>query len=570
MKKFVFIVLIISWFGLAFYSVNRYLKLEHQQQVAIQKNLSNFEKVKNYLVNHYKGNYPIPSGNLILLDKTKTMIHLTDRNTPLSKIKNLYVIQATTCDILKNDKNFEKFNYDPNNSLWSGKNFIKRCFTYSVTADRKNFQIWTITKKWSKYIARLDGSIKNSITRSYSSPRLVKNNSDIDLPYPPKLSPVIIVNNLWKSKILAKVTDLQTFETKRIKLTEGINYLLSNPGKYDIRIIGKLVSNTTVKFVDVMGNIINLNWNDNWFLDFSVKNYEINGPKKDYIAGAGKFLANIIKLSPSSDMQVQHNWTTLVIRWTKFSINADKKDFATYLALGHIEQLVDGKRFDITLSKAFSILKNGKFISDLSMASKLVFLQVWLDVLNHEKYHYSIYNSSGLTDILTWVSWIHKTLISFDNWQKITLVKLSLNSWTNKFDDILKSNAKKLGLYKILEEIKKDNWRWESRIYKNIVNNICKATVNSAWLDISKFWYMMDTNSSKLIFKDRIKNSVWVSENNYVLLSSRHYWPVNQQTQDSIVLGYKPDDKKGITTINLKNLNYNDNLKYVLIACDGK
>jgi len=79
----------------------------------------------------------VPTGDLILLDKTKDLIHLEDRNIPLDKIKDLYIIQATTCDILKDDEAFQKIAFDPNNSL--GK--IKRCFTYAITADRKNFQI---------------------------------------------------------------------------------------------------------------------------------------------------------------------------------------------------------------------------------------------------------------------------------------------------------------------------------------------------------------------------------------------------------------------------------------------
>jgi hypothetical protein len=74
-----------------------------------------------------------------LLDKNLSVIHLDDKNIPFSDIKNLYVIQGTTC-FLKNELPDNILYYDPRFSS-DNKNFSKKCFAYSVTVDRKYFQL---------------------------------------------------------------------------------------------------------------------------------------------------------------------------------------------------------------------------------------------------------------------------------------------------------------------------------------------------------------------------------------------------------------------------------------------
>lgn len=566
MKKIIWILIITGGIGALGYAIFAFMQKRNEDLEKQKAVVSNFEFTKDYLIKHYKWNYPIPSWNLILLDKTKMMIHLSDRNTPLNKIKNLYVIQWTTCNILKNDKTFQNRNYDEVHSIKSGNKIVlKRCFTYAVTADRKNFQIWTIVKKGDQYIAKLDWTIKDSITRSYSSPRLVKNGSKIDLPYPSRLSPVIIVKNLGNSKLEAKITDLNLWETRKIKLKEWINYLLSDLWTYNIRILW-IIKNplTRIDFVDVDGDLIHLKPSDKWLLNFEIKDYKLKGKKKSYIIETGKFLAEVLKLAPDTDMTVSHNGTTLVIRGTKFTVEANKDNFDTFLTLGHIVELLNWKKIDITLQKAFSMIKDSKIVRDIEKAKKLVSFSVFADVVNNPRWTYEV-DPLNLTSVLTWIESAKRFSVSYDNWQKINLIKVKLSSGPDKFDKILKLNMNRFGLSNIYKEIEKDHWKGADRLYKNLVNEVCKSMNSWKGLDVSKLWYLLDTDKQsigKLDLKKKIAQDLGLS-NKFVILTSRHYnW------QNSVVIWYDSNDKLWIRTINLKGLNYDDNVNTVVFACD--
>ena len=555
-KTLTFIIVIwILWIGFVIYKgINLTQKEKTQNQVVN----SNFELTKQYLIKNFKWNYPIPTWDLILLDKTKSLIHLEDRNTPLNKIKDLYIIQATTCDILKNDETFQKFAFDPNNGLWE----IKRCFTYAITADRKNFQIWTIINQNWQYIAKIDWTTKEPITKSYNSPRLVKNGSNVDLPYPPKLSPVIIWKNLWKSKIFADITDNKTFEKNKIQITNGINYLISYPSAFDIKIYWKADKLTQLIFVDTKGNIIYIKWNSDWKINFEVKDYEIRWKKKDYIANAWKFLANILKLAPDNNITVSNKWTTLVIRWTKFSIDVNNDEFSTFLLLWKIIQSINWNKINLTLDNAFSILKNNKLIENLEKIKQIASFAVLSDVLNNPKWKYTI-NTYQLSDILSWASSIKRYSIKYENSKNIQLITIELHNQKNRFDSILIENKNKFNLSKIYNKIQQQNGKWKDRLYKNLVDNICKA-YNLKWLDISKIWYLLDANKDnfKLQLKPDIKTKLSLN-NDYIILTSRHYnW------QNSQVLSYYPEDSLWIRTISLPWLNYDDKISKIIIACE--
>ena len=567
MKRLLGILIVIGCVGFLAYYALLWAKVEKQdlaRQVAVN---NNFTFVKNYLIKHFKWNYPVPSWNLILLDKTKMMIHLSDRNIPLSKIKNLYAIQATTCDILKNDKEFQARNYDEIHSIKSWNKLIfKRCFTYSVTADRKNFQIGTILKQNGKIVAKLDGTIKDSITRSYSSPRLVKNNSAIDLPYADKLSPVVIIHNMWSSKLLVKVTNKLLWETKKLRLHEWVNYLLSDIGKYDIKIYGVLTDpRTKVDFVDVDGDLVHLKGSDKkHLLNFEIRDYELKGKKKDYLLETGKFLAEVLKLAPDTDMTVSHKWTTLVIRGTKFTVDANDDSFDTFLTLWHIVELLNWQKIDITLDKAFSMIKNSKLVQDLEKARKLVSFSIFADVVNNPKWNYNV-ETFALTSVLTWLPTVKRFAVKYDNGQKVLLLKMKLSSGSDKFDKVLKNNRRYFGLENIMNKIKADNWKGADRLYKQLIDQVCKSTNSGKWLDVSKLWYLLDTTDTvwKLSLKDKIANDLGLTDK-FVILTSRHYnW------QNSVVLGYDSNDKLWVRTINLKSLNYDDNINTVVFACDA-
>ena len=242
MKKLSLYVILVFILWILFYSFTSYNIKQQNKNAKISLSMQNFNNVKGYLEKNYKWNYPIPSWDLLLLDNHKKMIHLTDRNTPLGKVKKLFAIQWNTCDILKNNKQFNKINYDPRFSIkdketW--KIIYKKCFTYSITKDRKKFQIWTIVKnnEWD-YVTRLDWSESKSITKSYDTPILVKNNSKDFLPYSDtEVSPIVKVSNLWNSKLLVKIY-WEDFNLE-INLKDWLNRLLSwdISWKYNISII---------------------------------------------------------------------------------------------------------------------------------------------------------------------------------------------------------------------------------------------------------------------------------------------------------------------------------------------
>lgn len=515
-------LLLILWW-IWYYSYNKYALLEKNTLIANSGAKSNFTAVKKYLVKNFNWKYPIPSWDIILLDNTNQLIHLEDRNTPLNKIKNLSVIQWTTCDILKNDKKFDKINYDSRFTIKdknTKKILFKRCFSYSVTKDRKYFQIWTIENKNWKYVSKIEWNSKKNMIKSYDSDVLVKNNSDIFLPYSPNsLSPILKVANLWDSQLKLKIYDKLNDTTKEIKVKNGNNVLLTWDvnWKYDITLKWYIKDKTNIKFISTDWSIVYIKWDKkNWKVDFSLKNYKIWWENLDYFTVTWRFIASIVKLSSDKNMTVNKNWVTLVIRWTKFTINADDDNFDTFLSLWHIVQKLWNQNIDITLQNAFSLLENNKIVQDLKKIKQLAWFTVYSDVVNMPKYTYDVNNNSWFSDILSGISSIKRYSINYKNWQKIWIVKMKL---TKSIKDILKMNKSKFNLnwYKF-------EWKWSDMVYSNIVNTICKSQKYNAWLDISKIHYLLKTSNGLLKFNliSDIKEKLW-NMWNYVVLTSRKY-----------------------------------------------
>jgi hypothetical protein len=113
------IIVILAGLGFVLYKWNT----ENKRLAKLNKTTeSNFEKTYNYLSK--LASYPIPSWDVILLNKKWEEIHLENRKISLSKVKGLYAIQWTTCDILKNNKKFNSFNYDPRFSIIKGNKAV--------------------------------------------------------------------------------------------------------------------------------------------------------------------------------------------------------------------------------------------------------------------------------------------------------------------------------------------------------------------------------------------------------------------------------------------------------------
>ena len=568
------ILLLVLW--IMFYSYRAYEDANHDISQKNNLAIANFKSVENYLEKHYKWNYPVPSWDLILLDKTKKMIHLTNRNTPLNQIKNLSIIQWTTCQILKNDKKFNQINYDPRFSIIDKKTkkvLFKKCFTYSVTKDRKHFQIWSLTKN---DLAMLAWDLTKSITKSYDSPVLVKNWSEDFLPYSAtKLSPVVEVKNLWNSKLTINVSNDDV--DRNIVVKNGVNQLLTwnISWKYNISITWTVWKNTQIKFVSTDGSIVYIRWDKNTHkVNFALKNYSVNWNKLNYFVETWRFIASIVKLWPDKNMSVNHNWTTLVIRWTKFTIDANKNTFDTFLSLWHIVQKIWNQSVDLTMQRWFSLLKNNHLVKDMEKIKQLAWFTIYSDILNQNVWEPRIFWTSHN---LTWINRKRIPIISYNDWQNFSVIKLTKQGFIDKINKNFEQNKSKY--------FKECNWKngcVKLMKYKDAVNNICENLNLWKWIDITKLYYILKNNWLKKFsnwkywysfsLNKTIAESLNIT-NNTILLTSREAW-VNWSSNINQRFTYFNNNWKVWTfllqwLVEYPNLYYK-NINNVMILCDNE
>ena len=556
MKKIFLFILLFSvlWYlGFLYY---KWKESIDEELVKKQSTITNFNKVKEFLLS--KSTYPIPKWDLILLDKKWNILHLEDRNIPLNKVKNLYAIQGTTCDIFKDNKNFQNINYDVRYSILDFKTkkpIFKKCFAYSVTKDKKYFQIWTV-QDGKAFIV---WNIKKSIIKAYDAPVLVKNNQSDFLPYAPiKVSPIFQITNLKDSKLnlFVKSSDWNTYN---INLKNWNNKILSwnLNDTFFIKLTWKISNNTKIKFIDTNGTIVYIKWDDMWNVNFQLKDYKIDTNRIDYIVETWKFLVNVVKLSPDKKMSVSKKWTTLVIRWTKFSIDSWKDSFSTYLILWKILQKLHNKEnIELDIKKAFSSILWDKLVSNVEKMKKLISFSVYNDILVHKKYDFNFLNNP-FTDILSWNVLLLN--IKYENGENIKLIVFK----REKLQTILNKNLKK-------QNISKCNWKSgciKLLRYKNFVNNFCKSKRLWEWLDVDKLYYLLDAkNLNNFKLKQKIQDKLAIS--NYVLLTNRNGW-VNGSVNESTRIWFTYDWK--IEDISIKRLEIKWTLnwiKNIIFACE--
>lgn len=519
MKKNILYIIVFLVFWLLSFSIFSYIQEQKRHESNINLAVENFKKLSKFLKDNHDWSYPLPSWDLILLDKTNTVIHLEDRNTPLFEIKNLSSIQWTSCDILKDNKEFETINYDPRFSIadTNGQVLHKRCFSYSVTADRKHFQIASIIEKDWKYMPIIEWNSSRPILKSYNSVALVNKDNHDFLPYPAsKISPILFVSNIQEGdlNIYVKSSDKDSY---KLSAKEWSNVLLSGGWIFDISIKWRISPKSIVKFIDTNWSIIHINWSKTkWELDFKLKDYSIDTQHLNYFVETWRFLANIIRLDPSKDMTIKKDWVTLVIRWTRFTVSTEDDDFDTFVSMGSLVQKLkwwEALRLDI--NEAFSLIKSNKFINDLSKIKWLLSFSVFTDIQSNKPQLGKLKIRrvwSNMTDAISWSKDIKRFELSYWNWQKIWLVVLKK---PKSFLDYIREN--KMNLW-ILSGAK-----YDTDYYKDIVNQFCRSSLFSDWLDIGKFYYLLDVweNLSSFRLKKEITDTT--SLNKYILYSNRKY-----------------------------------------------
>lgn len=227
-------------------------------------NLENLNYIKNYLKNNYDKNLPMPEWDVVFLDKNLRPVVVSNEKNVLAQNQNIYIIQWNTCNINIGQWDYDKKKYDTRFS----NNKTKKCFSYSITRDRKYFQLWTVLHKNGKYVAYLDWNFSGNITKDYQSENIVDNNSDKYLPYYPWFNDTIYLQAIqWQAEIKVNYD----FNPYKIKKEKDGKMFLPVSKDLDLNFEGK----------DFVYKIIYPNWNiqfvapnGNDKLSFVIKKFE--------------------------------------------------------------------------------------------------------------------------------------------------------------------------------------------------------------------------------------------------------------------------------------------------------
>lgn len=392
---------------------------DYRKQQDINKtNLQNISQISNYLNIFYKDNYPYPAWDLVLLDKNLSQIHLEDKTLPLERVSNLYVIQWTTCWIESDSKEFNNSNFDVRFSTWENK----KCFSYSVTKDKKYYQLWAVLDKWGTYVAYITWNINNSITKDYNSNNTVINWKSNYLPYLPSFNNKILLRIIkwaWKVNILEDPLPMQikwkplfssvvsvskAFEPFKDKYSQNIrDWWLLLPILDSSKDIELSFSGNKFAFELIYpnGNMQFITPNKNWEAKVQVKWFEYNwiNSKISIFNLIWKIAYNLVKLSDDSNYSIYDDkWVTLTIRWTKFAMDIDESGTSTSLVEWKISIRNWLDNYIVDQSNSFIWFDSNKNYIDLfKVPEKLIWvswLWVALDILLNKPNTFEVRNSN--------------------------------------------------------------------------------------------------------------------------------------------------------------------------------
>ncbi len=388
-KIFYILVFIVVVFFVYLVFVGKKVETEKKEKTITKIDVINTLYKK--LQQKYKDNYPIPTdSNMVLLDKNLRQIHLEDSNISLENVKNLYAIQANTC-FLGDDVEFKDIYFDKEFSI--GEN--KKCFSYVVTKDRKNIQLWAVIYENGKYKAYLVGNVDHSITKDIYSNNLVKNGSTKYLPYLPEYNNKVYFQidwGTWKVYLtqggITKEYDIAYF--KKWKYLP----LVDIPEIKDLSI--KIIWEKFVaKLVYPDGNITYLRWTMKNPVELSIAKYNFNGmnTEANVINKLWQIAYNLVKFSSNTDYQLEDNaWNVLTIRWTKFVLESEEDKVNYYLEEWKIE--IDSKEKDVKYlldktKKIIWLLQDGKvydLVRNQDTLKKLFSYSIAINILLEPSY----------------------------------------------------------------------------------------------------------------------------------------------------------------------------------------
>lgn len=503
-------------------------KSESIDKVVVQ----NMEEIERIIKDYYKWNYPYPKWDLILVDNNNEQIHL-EWKRDLTTLKNLKFVQGSLCGLWLDNIQFQELRKWTSYSVWENV----RCFSYSVTADKKNFQIWWVIP--SKREAILLWNSKESITKDYLSNHIVENRSKKYLPYAPTVNSKIIFKKVnWEDADIVFESDLWEMTIWQEELLKIKWEWLSLP-LWDIPIENLKIS---IDWNNYLYAIVYPNWNINylwpnseWLSEILIEEFKYDwvNSESTVVNSLWKIFYNLVSLSEESDYQIYwSNGSVITIRWTKFLLDLEKDFQCAYLSEWKIN---------------FKFQQNQYIVDWLN---SLLWLKWWSDIIssiNLAKEFYEItswmYSISVAVDILTnsVFQFIDDFTISELEWNAIRLIN-TFNEEIEFVDwKVFSWGGENMMLYfswyfddnfaiKFMELRRNDkykNWFVNNNVsdINDLINNVCRDNgyEKMIWLDEAyKLLRIDNINLSENIINFKLidKFNWTIKKNSYILFDN--------------------------------------------------
>lgn len=571
----VLFVFAVIWF-VGFLFVKWFFLKEETTQKNVGK-LQNLSFLKNYLQENYDWEYPYPKGDVKLLDENLERIHLEDKNKDFKEIKDLYVLQWTTCWLNIEDKKFQKNVYDEEFSTWANK----KCYSYSVTKDHQNFQIWAVLKAkedLSTQYAYLTWNIWKSITKSYNWNKKVFHEKK-NLPYMPiKNYKISIALKKWKPDYSLKENN-----EKLEKNLENAVYLPSSNKSSDIKLEAEW-ENFLFEVVYPNGNKQLLSPNENGKAVLEIKDFKYDGVNTEVglFNTLWKVAYNMISVGDSSKYNIHDSqWGALVIRGTKFTLDLDKDWSSSFLLEWKIDYKKDNKSYSIKEDANVIGFEDWKKVDIFDFSNKLKSMYsywVFMDTYMEPKNSFDIKKTDQK---LEWTA--YELLLKANteklkndevyelinqNWKKFHLIKFDWffdfdnSGWKLKdfysnhldyFKEIFLQRTSDETFFERFEDREdlknaiKDYWDTNYYFYQNY-DNICKQNWFEGYVklnDAYRFLFNKNYSSESITF--------WLNQYLESVLKETY----------AIVFGNKTDENLWITYFDTKtgSLNYKSSPK---------
>lgn len=503
-----------------------------------KQNITNLEKltyIKKYLEENFAWNYPIPKWDLILLDKDLQQIHLEDKTQKEESINELFAIQWTLWWLNIDNKDFKEKCFDSRFSIWENKKF----FTYSVTKDRKHFQLGTLDMKDNNYYSHIIWNISWSIIKDFESQNMVTDKSEKYLPYLPS------TNNKYLIKLIK--WDIETFTITEDE-NPWINKTKKDLAKWVFLPMWEDVNQITIntQWTNYVYKIIYPNWNvqlispsKKWISEIKL-NFESDWVKSkaSIVNMVWKIAYNMVKLSDDSDYQIQDNrWWVLVIRWTQFTIDVDEDQSSTYLIQWSINLTKRNEKFLLTVSNNIAWFDNAdRHLDMFKFPEKLrELLSYWvaMDIFLNPEIKLQIINqnipaeSQNIHTTLSWISLWWVVDIQNDIWKKYIWINLKWYFQNNAaieiaknrlyINDIMKQICNKFWYTENIGLNQSYNFLWLKDIDKDNINfelnsNLTKIVPQNT---IIPFFFSTKDNSSLVYYDTKIKQIVYKTISSY-------------------------------------------------------